>query len=229
MPLLKWEGLSEALHRVTRTGVPEKQAKRNLCNAIAARKIRSRLYFTWRRTSQGFLTRRDQPTREVRYLKKDEIPSKLSPGDFDWRRSRIRKPESWQNVRGPSGSLFANWRLMETAQYSPGDPFPQSQSGGRFLAYQHRIELYRTNVTELFSIGEADRSRHESPRRPQSKSRPARERARRALEELYAEGVPDQATEPNKKLCQRVGAKLKEWKLPTLSDDSILRAAGRRK
>jgi hypothetical protein len=38
--------------------------------------------------------------------------------------------------------------------------------------------------------------------------------------------VPDQATEPNKNLCQRVSKKLTG---PKVSDDTILRAAGRRK
>jgi hypothetical protein len=40
---------------------------------------------------------------------------------------------------------------------------------------------------------------------------------------------PDQATEPNVNLCRRVSAKLNEAKLPNVSDDTILRAAGRRK
>jgi 7-cyano-7-deazaguanine synthase in queuosine biosynthesis len=62
-----------------------------------------------------------------------------------------------------------------------------------------------------------------------SKSRPALERARSAIEQLYPEGVPAQATEPNTNLCRRVGQKLKQGGLPTVSDDTILRAAGRRK
>jgi 7-cyano-7-deazaguanine synthase in queuosine biosynthesis len=58
-----------------------------------------------------------------------------------------------------------------------------------------------------------------------SKSRPAFERAQRVIEELYPDGVPDQATESNKTLCRRVSEKLKE----AVSPDTILRAAGRRK
>jgi hypothetical protein len=57
------------------------------------------------------------------------------------------------------------------------------------------------------------------------KSRPAFERARRAVEATYPDGVPDAATESNKKLCKRVREKLSE----AVSDDTILRAVGRRK
>jgi hypothetical protein len=62
-----------------------------------------------------------------------------------------------------------------------------------------------------------------------AKSRPAFERAQRVIGELYPHGVPGQAAEPNAILCRRVGGKLKEAKLPHVSDDTILRAAGRRK
>jgi hypothetical protein len=60
------------------------------------------------------------------------------------------------------------------------------------------------------------------------KSRPALERARGAIDELYPTGVPEQAVEPNTNLCRRVGEKLKQAGLPGVSDDTILRAAGRR-
>jgi hypothetical protein len=41
--------------------------------------------------------------------------------------------------------------------------------------------------------------------------------------------VPTEAVEPNAKLCRRVGEKLKHAGLLGVSDDTILRAAGRRK
>lgn len=69
----------------------------------------------------------------------------------------------------------------------------------------------------------------ELQQRRHGKSRPALERAQGVIKELYPDGVPDQASEPNANLCQRVSAKLKEAKLPGVSDDTILRAAGRRK
>jgi hypothetical protein len=57
------------------------------------------------------------------------------------------------------------------------------------------------------------------------KSKPAFERACRAIDALYPTGVPDMATESNKKLCTRVSKELSE----PVSSDTILRAAGRRK
>ena len=69
----------------------------------------------------------------------------------------------------------------------------------------------------------------EPQQRRRGKSQPALERARGAIKELYPDGVPGQATEPNASLCRQVSVKLKEAKLPNVSDDTILRAAGRRK
>jgi hypothetical protein len=51
MPFPKRERLSEALQRVMGTSGSEKQAKRDLCNALADRKIRLRLCFMWRPTT----------------------------------------------------------------------------------------------------------------------------------------------------------------------------------
>lgn len=150
MPLPMWERVSVALQRVTETGVPERKAKRGLCNAIANRKIRLRLCFMWRATSETFLTRRDRPTREVHYLKKEEIPSILRPSDFDWRRSRLKRSGLWQSIRGPSGSFFGNWRIIETAHYSHDAAIPHSQRGGRSLAYS--LELRSADVTKVFNI-----------------------------------------------------------------------------
>ena len=69
----------------------------------------------------------------------------------------------------------------------------------------------------------------EPQQRRRGKSQPALERALGAIKELYPNGVPGQAAEPNANLCRRVSAKLKEESLPGVSDDTILRAAERRK
>jgi hypothetical protein len=63
----------------------------------------------------------------------------------------------------------------------------------------------------------------------QRKHRPTFERAKGIIEEIYPDGPPDQATEPNAVLCRRVSDKLKAAGLRSVSDDTILRAAGRRK
>jgi hypothetical protein len=154
MPLPKWVRLSEALHRIMGTSVSEKQAKRDVCNALADRKIRLRFCFMWRPTAQDFLTGRDKPTTEIRYVKKGQIPAILKPGDFNWPRSQVRKPELWLKIRGPSGSFFGNWRVIEIARYAPGDPFPHSQRGGRSLTYQRRVELHSADVLKVLCTEE---------------------------------------------------------------------------
>jgi hypothetical protein len=58
---------------------------------------------------------------------------------------------------------------------------------------------------------------------------PSIERAQRAIEMLFPDGVPDQALLPNKTLYGRVGEWLKTSGLSKVSNDTILRAAGRRK
>ena len=62
-----------------------------------------------------------------------------------------------------------------------------------------------------------------------ARSRPKFQAALRGIGEIYPNGVPDQAVEPNSKLCQRVSEKLKRAGFPGVSDDTILRAAGRRR
>ncbi len=76
-------------------------------------------------------------------------------------------------------------------------------------------------------IGQVSSAQDRLPER--ARSRPAFERAQQVIRELYPNGVPSQAAEPNASLCRRVAAKLKENKLLKVSDDTILRAAGRRK
>jgi hypothetical protein len=55
------------------------------------------------------------------------------------------------------------------------------------------------------------------------------ERAQRAIAALFPEPVPDQVLLPNKVLCGRVHKWLEKSGLPKISDETILRAAGRRR
>jgi len=97
------------------------------------------------------------------------------------------------------------------------------------FAQRHELPLpsWWINAVQVYN-GKVASGRNKA-QQPRGRRRPAIERAQSAIEALYSNGVPDQATEPNSALCQRVGAKLKELKLPDVSDDTILRAAGRRK
>jgi hypothetical protein len=65
-------------------------------------------------------------------------------------------------------------------------------------------------------------------RRERKHTRPARTRAKKALDELYSGGIPSPAEVPNSLLCKKVGDWLKRKGLADISDATILRAAGRR-
>ena len=57
----------------------------------------------------------------------------------------------------------------------------------------------------------------------------AQARAKRAVDALWPGGPPVQAELPNKQLVASVEDKLEELGLPSVSETTILRAAGRRK
>jgi hypothetical protein len=105
---------------------------------------------------------------------------------------------------------------------------------------EHRVEgqlfFLKGNLEAVFgAAGSPEQSsldasgKKQSAGEPRGKSSPALESAQRAIEELYPGFVPSQATERNAILCRKVSAKIKEAGLPEVSDDTILRAAGRRK
>jgi hypothetical protein len=64
--------------------------------------------------------------------------------------------------------------------------------------------------------------------RRRQRTRPARERARQALDDIYPDGIPDQKSEPNGVLCGKVAQWLELKGLRPVSDETISRAAGRR-
>jgi len=69
---------------------------------------------------------------------------------------------------------------------------------------------------------------HAPAARP-TRKQPLRERAKRALDELYPNGVPDQVSVSDAELFSAVNALIKKRGEKGLSHDTILRAAGRRK
>jgi hypothetical protein len=154
---------------------------------------------------QGKLKRhKTRPTISKRVLEgKDfEIPAKIKPTDLDWETSCPVKP--WPVHRAVFG--FPRYWELEW------------------------IELFRADVLKILSTpaepsGLAEPTSSETG----SRSRPTRDRAQQAIHELYPQGVPAPATLPNVLLCRRVGEKLKELRLPHVSDDTILRVAGRRR
>src|SRR5262249_55401579 len=131
-----------------------------------------------------------------------EIPARLEPKDIDFENSRPLKP--WTVKRERIAHLAGSWDV-------------------------DWIELSSADVTTLIPVGHGDQTSPGSdpqkrPSRPHQKTQTGRERAHRAIKALYPDGVPDQATEPNGNLCQRIAAWLKEMRLPAVSNDTILRA-----
>jgi hypothetical protein len=84
-------------------------------------------------------------------------------------------------------------------------------------------QIFAIDRTLLISGGD----QVSKPPKP-ARLQPARERARGAIEGLYPNGVPDQATEPNAILCRKVNSWLKNKGMREVSDATIGRAAGRR-
>ena len=70
-------------------------------------------------------------------------------------------------------------------------------------------------------------ARPTQPRERTPRKQPARERARRALDELYSNGVHDQISKSNAELVSAVNAQIKKRGQQDVSRDTILRAAGR--
>jgi hypothetical protein len=132
-----------------------------------------------------------------------KIPPDIKPNELDWDQSRPLNP--WpirREIFGFSGLWELEW-----------------------------IELSSADVASfLCSAAERDQlDQRSSPKvGARSRRRPAHERALQVIDELFPQGVPEQADLPNTLLCRRVGDKLKKLGKLNVSDDTILRAAGRR-
>ena len=132
------------------------------------------------------------------------IPHDIKPEDLDWENSRPLKLWEVQAERSRVRGLWhLAWIELSSAEVTEHLCRPETQGEAAQVA--------------LSDAGAAIRSQ------------PARERASQAIAELYPQGVPTQDVEPNPLLCRRVGEWLSERRLPDVSDDTILRAAGRRR
>jgi hypothetical protein len=89
------------------------------------------------------------------------------------------------------------------------------------------------NGDQLYSI-HAQRYAVESevvptaPERDQRRTTPVIARAQKLIAIAFPGGVPDMETLTNKELCRRIADEAKRQQMPLPSDDTILRAAGRR-
>jgi hypothetical protein len=194
-----WERLLDAVNRVTAAGVIEDEVKRGICNGIADRRIKIRL--TLRKHTAKPITAHGKILDGADV----EIPAGIEPQQMDFENSRPLG--AWCVKRERIRHLAGYWEI-------------------------EWIEVFSDHVTELLIPARApsDPTGSEeillSPRR---KGQTGREAARRAIAALYGGHVPDQATEPNATLCRRVGQKMRQLGLPEVSNDTILRAANRRR
>jgi hypothetical protein len=169
----------------------------------------------------------------VRFLKDGEVVDYI---DF----LRARLPSQPQSKRAPRARRSWDILCVLIDRITKGSLFPARS------AYLPTREidpvLTRIQVIDLVALA---RERGERPKylRPlftiassavsemplRQKSRPARDRVQLAFAEIYPNGIPDSATEPNVVVCKEVGNWLKERGRLGVSDASILRAANRRR
>lgn len=109
-----WESLAHALERAMATGITEDQAKRDLCLAVADKKIEVRVTIAASDHSAGG---------EVFWDGNIRVPPHLNPDDFDWKSSRPRRPWSIGPRLGQHYSWISGWksRPIDLIELSTGE------------------------------------------------------------------------------------------------------------
>jgi hypothetical protein len=132
-----------------------------------------------------------------------QTPTTLRPEDIDWTHSRPEKP----------------WVLLHPPPRHHGGPW-----------HLDLVEVSIESATKLFSPEETRTAPDIKADRPARKTReaPQLQAAGLIIAELYPGVVPRQHELPNKKLVQQVNGVRKGKGQPDISQDTILRAAGRR-
>jgi hypothetical protein len=128
------------------------------------------------------------------------IPTQIIPADLDWDNSRPLRPWAVHyKVFGVPGYWELEW-----------------------------IELSRTDVEEVLCAAPEHGRPVQRASKRHRRSRPASERAKAAMDELYPAGVPSPAELPTKLLCKAINEKLREKGLLAVSVATILRGRRRR-
>jgi hypothetical protein len=213
----QWIQLSDAIKLLMATDLSEEDAQHTLCAAISDGIVHFRVRL-------GRHTTRDMVDK-FSVLREDDldIPPPLLPKHLDFKASRPNEPWLVRRDKRPhitgwwTISLLEVWQpdivaLSRTAPSCPARPDDESAHHGSNAAPASRVE---------------SGSQQQPRRRP--KTQTGRDRARMAIQALFPAALPDQATVPNSTLCKQVSERLKDLGLAATSDDTILRAAGRRK
>lgn len=215
----EWEPIGEALERVVASGVSAKQAKRNLCSAMADRKVDVRL------TTVGKEPRQNLPELTFEY---SDISPHLSPRDIAWSGSRAsRRSAAWgpkpHNPAEPVG--FFIQRAL---------PFADTRVS--------LIEVRSAQVTRIFLCGSAKLTNTSPPtvverEAVRAASSPANKpddeidgamviAVSEAIQELWPNGVKGVHTDDRLKM---VNERLKTKNMSRTSKSTILRALRRLK
>jgi hypothetical protein len=222
-----WETLAETLARVmTTNGLSPSGAQLDICRAFRDDKVRSRYGVEGVQTPHRFdVNLRAVGQSRNRFDQRDiigrpRVPLDLIPDDIDWVNSRPKSP--WLDNRGflvgiakievSTADVIRVLCRGRTARPA-SDAQPSGPSRG--LQVQAR-EPPSTPNPDVTSVDQASSPRH--------KSSAKRDRAQRAIHEVYPGGVPEKTTDME--LFRAVGRKLGA---DTPSEDTVLRAAGRRR
>lgn len=195
------------------TGLSESEAQRDICLAVAEQKIEIKY-----KTDE--FVGPDGGTQWQPFVGIAVVPDNLRPRDIDWEASSSRRVwEDGQLLGGGFGYIVTHIKVR-TADVI------------RTLCFSNTRQTMPVTSPIISKVGiekAAPESTSPLPSRTPRKSSPALELAKRAISELYPDGVPQQTDEPNATLCQSVFKRLKATGQREVSDDTILRAAGRRR
>jgi hypothetical protein len=105
-PPAEWKRLPDALARLKAIGIGEAQAKRDICRAIANRRIKIR-FRVEQEERIGALG--EHVTGSLRSGGEVEIPTVLNPDDFNWQLSRPLTP--WRGTGQGQSALAGLWHI----------------------------------------------------------------------------------------------------------------------
>jgi hypothetical protein len=144
-----WETLADALKRVISAGTAEQQAKADICNAVADRKIVARVFIDDSHHLDGG---------KMFFGGNVGVPSRLDPDDFDWSRSRPFK--KWFIGPMPGEHYFWNGdnRTVSLIELSTAD-VRQFLCNAEIRSYSHTRPINPRNAgrkpTKLETIKKA--------------------------------------------------------------------------
>jgi hypothetical protein len=220
-----WESIAEALARVTAYGYSMADAQRDICRALSDGKLRAQYRVERVQTPHGFEVNRrafglprgrlDQGN----IIGRPCVPPDLSPDDIDWVNSRPKSPwlDKHRFVVGIAKIELSTADIIRVlCEGRTAKPASDAQPDESSLNLPVQApEPPSPPETDIASAGQIATPRH--------KSSAKRDRAQRALNEVYPGGVPEKTTDMElfKALGRKLGA-------DTPSLETVRRAAGRR-